>query len=416
MNCYNRSVPALLFALLFVGLQIGCTPKTAPRPTLPAPPGVSGSFVHADAEWPDVYADASRADYEITTNVVVEDNVMVRVAPGVVIKFTGENAGITVKGALRAVGTPTQPIVFMGSATGRGTWRGIHFRSNNIDNELTYCTVKNAGSDPTDNYGVSITGFANAYPSRAKITHTTLSQSGGYGLYIDAVSSFGNIGDFAENSLNDNAKAPIKICTPQLGALDANSNYSGNVLNYVEIAGTGSLDANITMPKLPVPYQVGSGYITIINGTLFVSPGVEIRFKPNTELVVDQTGNGALVAIGTPAQPVIFKGATAGRGTWYGIWIAGNSTANHLSYCTIDGGGQAALGLIQTGRANVVVGNVSGPYPYATIDHCTLSNSGGWGIFKGGNPASNVNGGILSPSNVATINTFDNNASGAIGQ
>jgi hypothetical protein len=412
MKNYNKYSSALLFVAFVALLQTACVPKTVQRPTLPAPPGVSGSFVHNDADWPDVYADASRADYEITTNVVVEDNVMVRIAPGVVIKFTGENAGITVKGALRAIGTPTQPIVLMGTATGRGTWLGVRFRSNSLDNELAYCTVKNAGSDAIDDSGVSITGFAGVYPSRAKITHTTITQSGGYGLYIDAPSSFGA---FAENSLNDNGKAPIKICTPQLGSLDALTNYSGNVLSYVEIAGNGAVDMNLTMPKLSVPYQLASGYITIMNGSLFIAPGVEMRFKPNTEIVVDQAGTGALVAEGTAAQPIVFKGATAGRGTWLGIWIAGNSTANHLKYCTVDGGGQAALGVLSSGRANVVVGNVSSAYPYAVIDHCTLSNSGGWGIFKGGNPSINVNSGIIN-SDAATINTFNNNASGAIGQ
>jgi hypothetical protein len=165
---------------------------------------------------------------------------------------------------------------------------------------------------------------------------------------------------------------------------------------------------------MSVPYLVENGDIRIMNGSLQVAPGAEIRFKPSTSIIVDETGVGSLVAIGTAAQPIVFKGTQNIRAAWKGVAIFNASTANVLRYCTVDGGGQLPQGVLSAGRANIVVGNSALNYPYANIENCIIKNSAGYGIYHGGNPSINVNPGQINGT-AATANQFINNAAANIG-
>ena len=421
-----RSVLIAVFTLAFVGagaamllLATGCQKLAEERVALAGlPPGIDASgFIRNDVGWPDVYEDPQKIDYEITMNAVIEDNVMVRIAPGVIIKFTGTNSGITVSnGALVAVGTEAKPICLDGSVESRGSWLGIRFNTDNPANEMQHCKVRWGGSD---GFGaVQVRGaLGGIYRSFCKITFCEIANSSNYGLYTDKNADI----VFAENALTNNGNAPARITTLQLGKLDAASNYSNNAFGHIEVAGEGDIDSSsIDVPKLIVPYMVQSGSINIGAGNLTILPGVEMRFKPNTRIVVLVAGGGTLTAIGEPGNRITFRGVQAGRGGWDGIAIFGASIANRFEYCTIDGGGQTPMGALTqggAGRANIVVGNTQINFPAAYFENCTIGNSAGYGIWVGGNSASGINGGTLNPDILepALNNLFPNNASANIG-
>ncbi|MEY4927703.1 MAG: hypothetical protein RI894_2139, partial [Bacteroidota bacterium] len=362
--------------------------------------------------WPDINEDMTVPDYIVRGNIVIEDDVMLTVMPGVVVQFESAGDGITVaNGALRAVGRGDKPIIFKGLRENKGSWLGLQFFSNDARNELAYCKVMHAGSTNGSQTAINVKGNLGIYPAQLKISNTEVSQSGGYGIIIDKVSHFGS---FRTNSFHECDRAGARITNPQIGSLDASSNFFGNVLNYVEILGEGVVNYNVTLPRLAVPYLVENGDIRIMNGSLQVAPGAEIRFKPSTSIIVDETGVGSLVAIGTAAQPIVFKGTQNIRAAWKGVAIFNASTANVLRYCTVDGGGQLPQGVLSAGRANIVVGNSALNYPYANIENCIIKNSAGYGIYHGGNPSINVNPGQINGT-AATANQFINNAAANIG-
>ena len=110
--------------------------------------------------------------------------------PGMTILF-GPYAGWTVtSGSLNAVGTASQHIRFQGEQAVRGYWTGLTFWSNSTANELTYVEVAHGGwcapcggSNP-DNANVRVISGA-----RLRLTNSTLRDSDGWGLYVDAFSA-----------------------------------------------------------------------------------------------------------------------------------------------------------------------------------------------------------------------------------
>ena len=318
-------------------LAMGCT-KGTDTPSVASPPGVSTDFrITSDVTWTNVVEDPEKPDYLVKGNIVIEDDVMLTIMPGVVIQFESGCDGITVaNGALQAVGNAFAPIVFKGFRENSGSWLGLQINTNDARNELNYCKVFHAGSS-CGNAAIAVRGNLGIYPSQLKISNTEVAQSAGYGIVIDKVSRFGA---FTANSFHDCARAGARITNPQLGSLDATSNFFGNTLNYVEILGEGLVNFNVTLPHLSVPYLVETGDIRIKNGSLAIAPATEIRFKPNTALVVDELGIGSLIAIGTSAQPIVFKGTQNMPASWNGIAIFNSSTANVLRYCRVEGGGQ----------------------------------------------------------------------------
>ncbi len=411
-----KILTSILLCAVVIFAWNGCEPESSLTPTPSVLPGVDASNrITADIVWPDVNTDPTVPDYRVRGNIVIEDIVMLTIMPGVVVEFLDANDGITVRdGALSAIGTPEQPIVFKGYREGHGTWLGLSFNSNDPRNELSFCNVLNAGAGSGGNTAaINVKGNLGIYPATLKITDTKVAESSGFAIAIDKVSRFGA---FSHNNLTQCDRAPVRMTNKQLGSLDTASNYFNNTLNYIQIEGEGVVAQNVEVKKLNVPYLVETGDIRITNGQLAIHAGCEFRFKPNTALIVDELGIGSLAAIGTAAKRVVFKGTQNGRGAWKGIAIFNQSGANRLNYCTVEGGGQTQLGVLSNGRANIVVGNTTAGYPQADIRNCIIKDSQGYGIFHGGNPSINVNPGQLNVDVANTnINNFSNIALSNIG-
>ena len=160
--------------------------------------------------------------------------------------------------------------------------------------------------------------------------------------------------------------------------------------------------------KLDVPYRIEtelSGRETYIEKSITIEAGTILEFETGAGFVLGSPGvdciprTGSITAQGTANQPIIFRGATSGQGTWLGIGINSNSSANLFSYCQVSGGGASQM-YNAGGQGNFVVhceGSVR-------IENSTISDSGGWGIDF----VQDEN--TLSQSN----NTFSNNAFGNI--
>ena len=135
----------------------------------------------------------------------------------------------------------------------------------------------------------------------------------------------------------------------------------------------GSLPGNTTWSLINSPYNVCVAGVTVPAGsTLTIDPGVTVQFAANASNKLNI--QGALVANGTGAQPIILTGVVASPGSWGGILANGTlATPAHvnLNYVTLDyGGGSGSYG------AQVYVDQA-----VVSITHSLIRNSAGNGVY-----------------------------------
>ncbi len=312
-------------------------------------------------------------------------------------------------GSLNATGTMTEPITFRGVTSGSGTWLGLGFNSPSPNNNLIYCNISGGGSDGIYNasaFGANVTLQCD---SRVTIQNTTIAESGEYGIYV--LDDDAELEDFQDNEITNNDLAPVWMHLPQVDQLDAATSYGvGNGRPYIQVEGDAITEADLSIKKLDVPYRIEtelSGRETYVERIITIEPGSILEFETGAGLVLGSPGvdciptTGSINAQGTMQEPIIFRGATEGQGTWLGIGINSSTSGNLFTYCEISGGGSNQM-YNAGGQGNIVI-HCSGSL---TIENSTIKDSGGWGIdfVQGGNSLSQTN------------NTFTNNATGDIAQ
>ena len=81
--------------------------------------------------------------YLIDCALTVTNNAILTISPGVTLKFTGTGSLTTDNGgAINAIGTSSQPIIFTGKEETSGFWSGIDINTNSVNNIFSYCQFK----------------------------------------------------------------------------------------------------------------------------------------------------------------------------------------------------------------------------------------------------------------------------------
>lgn len=126
---------------------------------------------------------------------LVRDRFFVRAAlqldPGITFQLA-QDVGIIVQmaGSLSANGTAAQQITFEGqSADVTGFWQGLRFESNLPANNLTYTTVRHAGSTQWTGDAESDAALYVAGNAQLNLTNATVGPNGGHGVFREAASS-----------------------------------------------------------------------------------------------------------------------------------------------------------------------------------------------------------------------------------
>jgi hypothetical protein len=284
--------------------------------------------------------------YNIKKDMYVEGASTLTIKPGVMLKFAaGKELRIRSDGAMNAVGTASAPIIFTGAQQTPGYWDGIiYYNSNNTKNELKYATVEYGG-------GGGSSGDANleiATTSRIKISHTTLRQSGGYGVLFstDAI-----IDLFSNNTLTGNEGTPVRIPANKIGKLDSQSRYSGNASNreYISVFQNSDVFNDQTWQALDVPYKLHNNSVEAV---LTIKPGTTLIFRQGGNFRIES--NGTLIARGTAAKNITFTGENKTPGSWHGLQFTFSGTANELDHVNVEyaggtnGNGYGAVTLFST--------------------------------------------------------------------
>lgn len=118
----------------------------------------------------------------------------------------------------------------------------------------------------------------------------------------------------------------------------------------------GIIDTDTTWTLAGSPYIITDTVIIQPSVTLTVEAGVEVQAEPGKGMIV----NGALVAVGTPNQPITFTSTTeTGPGDWYGIIFDGwqSPASAHLSNVVIQYG-DFGIGMYYMGPTAIIENTV----------------------------------------------------------
>lgn len=346
--------------------------------------------------------------YYVQSAMTIEEGATLEFASGSALRLGEQSTDCSLSTAsLMAVGTEEAPITFRGATEGSGSWLGIGFNSSSPNNQLIYCNISGAGAAKIYNANHEPANIVLQCESRVIIQNTTISQSGNHGIVIHDEDA--ELDEFINNTLTDNDAAPIALYFHQLDQLDASTLYEqGNANAYIDVTGSVLADNDMTVAALEVPYRISvatNGRIPYVERALTIEPGVVMEFETSSGIKLGNPGadcvdnTGSFNAVGTAENPIIFKGASEGQGTWHGIGINSSTSFNHMAFCEISGGGSGQM-YNAGGQGNIVMQCEA----TLKVENCVIIDSGGWGIdFVN-------NGNALD----ATDNTFDNNASGNI--
>ena len=330
----------------------------------------------------------------IMDNLTVNPGAVFTILPGVVIKFSNYYNGILVNGALVAVGTSTQKIIFTslkddskggdtnndgnGSSPSKANWNSIDFAASSTDtlNSMKNCEFRYGGGY---NYSQEY-GCVRVYNATLKLDSSVISQS-----YSSAIGVFGSGHPLISNIQIDNITyTPVTI---SMFSNPTFSNMSALNVGYMAIGikpETYSITATI-----PIRNFAGYSNITyLLYGTNTINTGTTITIPAG---VVIKDGNwivnGALATNGTSSQKVVFTdsrddtfgnpGDTNGDGSATSPTISGiqRVTFNDVS---IDSASQMKYAVFRYTDGGIYLNQAS-----PKILDCTF-DSDNWGVYLTG--------------------------------
>lgn len=333
--------------------------------------------------------------YEVTRGVDV--NADLTIEPGATLEFA-QNAYLQVReGAIIAVGTEDEPILFTGTEKHPGWWKGVHFHSSDdMNNRLEHVIIEYGGREAHSGHlePANLVIADGVYTARVTVVNSTLRHSGGYGVHVH---TRGILDKWESNTYTANAEGPLSLYAHQLHDLDSNSSFTGNEIDFVRVGDRDIESGDVAYWKaLDAPYAFRGR--TDVYGSLTVEEGVTIAFEQEAALRVGS--DGEIIADGTVDDPIRFTATQEQPGWWAGVHVRSESLNNLFRNVIIEYGGRQGTAL----EANLSVGEsvYSGR---AQIIDCVLRKSAGHGIRVDRHGTVN--------EDIGTANTFEDNASGA---
>ncbi len=378
-----------------------------PTPSCPAPKG--GPTEHVSTIVADETWTADKSPHVVPYDLAIQGATLTIEPCAEVIIGGVRTLTIATGGKLVAEGKENLPIRIHGQdpskafaqiyANGGGSMR------------LAYVEIENGGDPQNSIEDITGTIYVQGdqyLPTQPLVfvDHVTMKASLSNGLYMSEGAGFAP--GSRDLTVTGSAQYPISITPPQLDTIPTGK-YTGHATDeHLLPAGrrTRAIQVDATMHERGVPYRVGNsngdGMLLVERpeekggfATLTIEPGVTIRFKKEGFLSLDRfTGQGAargaIVAVGTPAKPIVFTSAEAKpvAGDWLGLFFNEIPQAsNRIEYARIDYAG----GVTQEGSATC---NTQPSAPDAAVrifgvpqnqfvKNTKISNSAGHGIDRG---------------------------------
>ncbi len=390
---------------------VGCGPVQPPADAgVDAGPGVlCANF----PERLDANYTAAKGCWLVLKTPTIAAGVTLTLAPGAKLVFSSETALlIAAAQSLQAIGTQDEPIILTGALPVRGFWKGLTLTGTTVASQLDYVIVEYGGDTKADTAAAGIKLTADSRGVRASISHTTMRESEGYGLFLAGSAV---VPTFVGNVMTKNTLGPANVDAELVGRLDSTSTFTGNDKDEIVVRAS-RLETSATWDNLGVPYHLKSDLASIGSATLTLKPGVRLIMAPEAALTI--SGTAALIAEGTAEKPVVFTGETQTRGAWEGITIDTNNASNLLRHTIVEYAGNTSSDV----NAAAVKAMADSRGVQLKLDHLTVRQSQGWGLRLGGSAivpvftsnvfTQNALGPAMIDSNVAHVLSLDSTYTG----
>ena len=283
---------------------------------------------------------------DCTVNCVAEVTGDLIIDPGVEIQFAND-AGLVIQesGSIAAAGEEDNPIIFTGKDALAGSWRGIQSYSNDVKNQLRHCTIAYAGGKAFTSNGDrgALILWADA---RMRIQECTIDYSAAYGINA----TYQDYDIQIENPNIRHCETPMYIDANAVGNI-AGGVYEENAQNVIRVlGGTHRVSTDQQWTNLGIPYRISSEqssfqYLGVTDATLTIDPGAILEFENGMGLIIGESDESTLIAVGTEADPILFTGVNKVKGAWGGIYFRfTNSPLNAISNATIEYAGSPGWG------------------------------------------------------------------------
>lgn len=390
---------------------VGCGPA---QPTTDA--GIDAGPGVLCANFPeriDANYTAGKGCWLVLKTPTIAAGVTLTLSPGTKLVFSSETAlMISAAQSLQAVGTQDEPITLTGALPVRGFWKGLTLTGTTVASQLDYVIVEYGGDTKGDAAAAAIKLNADSRGVRASISHTTMRESEGYGLFLAGSAV---VPTFVGNTMTRNTLGPAYVDAEVVGRLNSTSTFTGNDKDEI-VVPSYRLEASATWDDLGVPYHLKADLSSIGTATLTLKAGVRLIMPPEAALTI--SGSASLIAEGTADKPVVLTGETQTRGAWEGIAIDTNNTSNLLRYTIVEYAGNTS----SNANAAGVLATADSSGVQLKLDHLTVRQSQGWGLKLGGSTivpvftgnvfTQNALGPAMVDSNVAHLLSTDSTYTG----
>ena len=280
--------------------------------------------------------------YKGNSLLEVKNFATLTIEPGVTIQFTysGSSGGILITSGstIKAIGTGSKRIKFIGAYDAKGTWQGIEIRSN-TDNQLAYCDLLNVGKSESNQ-----AGGLKLVDAKVGITHCKFTNGKGAGIF-----TFWNTEPFT--AFNNNVFEGFENYPPivldsynaisMLEKFDMTSDFTKNAKPYIELK-PGDVTKDLTINQTTVPYYFSSEIRSIAH-TLTINEGVTICLGNNVAFNAYMAGDnsGRLMINGTNNKKVKITRLIGTSGYWRNMNFY-NLIGSVIKHCIFEYGGYSA--------------------------------------------------------------------------
>ena len=327
---------------------------------------------------------------------------------GGVTFFIKENASLIFEkttGFGSKLGEPSAIVGINGSS-----WKGIAV-TNFTSFTLSNMTVSNAGVAPVVGGPINSDIKSVVYTQGRAFgwfDEVTITDSQGYGLYIDSEDDAQNIFDIRNSLFQNTQNAAIRMNARSVTNVREGNSFeldAGIPGCLVEQDGSpGDFSWRALENSF---YLIDADLSFDITGSIVFKPGVHLKFKSGRFFNWNLGYDGVLLSIeGEVDNPVIFEGEDDAPGSWGGLVLDGSFNINYLQ---VKNGGEFLLPNAS------IKGNIYFNYTafgvvdfFKTFNNGLISGSAGYGVVLS-------NGAIdFDFEDPAKNNTFSNNALGNV--
>ncbi len=378
-QCGNRRAVQIVLAFMLLllltvvgtaGLQANTAVPRQPQAVIP----ICGA-ISSNTTW-------TAANLYLAQDCVVTLNagVTLTIEPGTTVKFLGGQAVFIVNGDLVALGTAVAPITFSSlhdnahGQTAPGSsgspaaedWYGLYFAPGS-SGQISHAFV---------GYGTALAappiagwnkGQIYAESATLQFDHLEVAYGTRPGIYLQGSGGSAHISNSFIHHFSGAASYPFSSAIYQqninLTAVYSNLSFSNNGRDEVSIDIDPAFTQDVTVGGADTGFICGYSVCQLMvpdGRTLTILPGTTLDFRATYGIGI--ASGGALLATGTPTQPITFTSRLAANGDlgqyWLGLWAQPGSQVA-LSHCDISYADDSnyGLGALEINTANAQISN-----------------------------------------------------------